>query len=72
MGQKLQELRVIMGKLIVKYSTIKDFGVGIDKELNGGIGIGLILSNNHILGDYISVRNTSSALQQQRITLKVK
>ncbi|MBK6354813.1 MAG: hypothetical protein IPO72_08140 [Saprospiraceae bacterium] len=61
-GSEITGIKSYNGKLIVKYSTIKDFGVGIDKELNGGIGIGLILSNNHILGDYISVRNTSSGV----------
>lgn len=50
------------GRLTVRNSTVKDFGVGIDKELNGGIGIGFVLDGNHILGNLTSVRNTSSGV----------
>ncbi len=50
------------GRLTVRNSTVKDFGVGIDKELNGGVGIGFVLDGNHILGNLTSVRNTSSGV----------
>lgn len=61
-GLGITGIKSYNGKLIVKNSTVKDFGVGVDKELNGGIGIGLVLNINHILGDFISVRNTSSGV----------
>lgn len=50
------------GRLTVRNSTVKDFGVGIDKELNGGVGIGFVIDANHILGNLTSVRNTSSGV----------
>lgn len=61
-GSEITGIKSYNGRLTIRNSTVKDFKVGIDKELNGGIGIGLVLDGNHILGNLTSVRNTSSGV----------
>lgn len=61
-GSGITGIKSYNGRLTVRNSTIKDFGVGIDKDLNGGAGIGFVLNGNHILGNLTSVRNTSSGV----------
>lgn len=43
-------------------TTIDGFGLGIDKELNGGLGIGLKIQNSKIINGTNSIRNTSSGV----------
>ena len=61
-GSGITGIKSYNGRLTVRNSTIMDFGVGIDKDLNGGAGIGFVLNGNHILGNLTSVRNTSSGV----------
>lgn len=61
-GSEITGIKSYNGRLTIRNSTVKDFKVGIDKELNGGIGIGLVLDGNNILGNLTSVRNTSSGV----------